>query len=319
MNIRFFLDSPYAAFRGRNAGGSRLNAQNLTLEGRPAVLSLAAYVVEAGKGHFFSHPAVGFHFIGASTVIGKIETFSITRGSPTAPRWLYAQRASKRRHPVATRHAATAPVELRRHERLSRQGSGDQGWAVRSLDTGVAVAAWSGQTISLLPRGHPDAVGLYDSSALRAGCVPSAIRPPRRTPTEMFSLGHKTGQAASAVPPQPGWKAPMRRSSASAAGYPLRDGCTAAWEFRCPLEGLVLCLRRASRRSRRRSKAWVQSTHGIPFVAARQTCHHAGLCVRVTQRSIRTSRSISGWTGSGKYRQRRCQRLPRLPPLCLPP
>ena len=32
------------------------------------------------KGHFFSHPAVGIHFINASKVIGNIETLSITEG-----------------------------------------------------------------------------------------------------------------------------------------------------------------------------------------------------------------------------------------------
>ncbi len=59
----------------------RLNAQNLTLEGQTGgFLTPTAYVVESAKGHVFSHPAVGFHFIDASTVIGKIETFSITEG-----------------------------------------------------------------------------------------------------------------------------------------------------------------------------------------------------------------------------------------------
>ncbi len=32
------------------------------------------------KGQTFSHPAIGFHFIDASSVIGNIETFSITEG-----------------------------------------------------------------------------------------------------------------------------------------------------------------------------------------------------------------------------------------------
>jgi hypothetical protein len=59
----------------------RLDAQNLTLEGQTGgFLTPTAYVVESGKGHTFSHPAVGFHFIDASTVIGYIETFSITEG-----------------------------------------------------------------------------------------------------------------------------------------------------------------------------------------------------------------------------------------------
>lgn len=58
-----------------------LSAQQLTLEGQTGgFLTPTAYVVYGEKGHFFSHPAIGFHFIGASAVIGDIETFSITEG-----------------------------------------------------------------------------------------------------------------------------------------------------------------------------------------------------------------------------------------------
>lgn len=60
---------------------SQLSAQYLTLEGQTGgFLTPTAYVVESAKGQFFSHPAVGFHFINASAVIGNIETFSITEG-----------------------------------------------------------------------------------------------------------------------------------------------------------------------------------------------------------------------------------------------
>ena len=60
---------------------SRLAAQNLTLEGQTGgFLTPTAYVVYTEKGQIFSHPAVGFHFIDASAVIGNIETFSITEG-----------------------------------------------------------------------------------------------------------------------------------------------------------------------------------------------------------------------------------------------
>jgi hypothetical protein len=59
----------------------RLNAQNLSLEGQTGgFLTPTAYVVLTEKGHAFSHPAVGFHFIEAAKVIGNIETFSITEG-----------------------------------------------------------------------------------------------------------------------------------------------------------------------------------------------------------------------------------------------
>ena len=59
----------------------QLNAQHLTLEGQTGgFLTPTAYVVESDKGQVFSHPAIGFHFINASKVIGNIETFSITEG-----------------------------------------------------------------------------------------------------------------------------------------------------------------------------------------------------------------------------------------------
>jgi hypothetical protein len=58
---------------------SRLMAQNLTLEGQTGgFLTPTAYVVYTEKGHTFSHPAVGVHFIDAAKVIGDIETVSIT-------------------------------------------------------------------------------------------------------------------------------------------------------------------------------------------------------------------------------------------------
>ena len=57
----------------------QLNAQYLTLEGQTGgFLTPTAYVVYMEKGEKFSHPAVGFHFINASAVIGNIETLSIT-------------------------------------------------------------------------------------------------------------------------------------------------------------------------------------------------------------------------------------------------
>ena len=60
---------------------AKLAAQHLTLEGQTGgFLTPTAYVVYAEKGQFFSHPAVGFHWIDASAVIGNIETFSVTEG-----------------------------------------------------------------------------------------------------------------------------------------------------------------------------------------------------------------------------------------------
>lgn len=59
----------------------RMAAQHLTLEGQTGgFLTPTAYVAYTEKDHTFSHPAIGFHFIDAASVIGKIETFSITEG-----------------------------------------------------------------------------------------------------------------------------------------------------------------------------------------------------------------------------------------------
>jgi Protein of unknown function (DUF3034) len=56
-------------------------AQQLDLEGQTGgFITPTAYVVYSAKGAFFSHPAVGFHFVDASSVIGDIETFNITEG-----------------------------------------------------------------------------------------------------------------------------------------------------------------------------------------------------------------------------------------------
>ena len=59
----------------------RVNAQQLTLEGQTGgFITPTAYVVESAKGHTFSMPAIGFHFVDASAVIGNIETFNIAEG-----------------------------------------------------------------------------------------------------------------------------------------------------------------------------------------------------------------------------------------------
>ncbi|MGH9562347.1 MAG: hypothetical protein ACRD3S_12920, partial [Terracidiphilus sp.] len=59
----------------------RLAAQYLTLEGQTGgFITPTAYVVYADKGQTFSHPAVGFHFVDASSVIGFVETFNVTEG-----------------------------------------------------------------------------------------------------------------------------------------------------------------------------------------------------------------------------------------------
>jgi hypothetical protein len=56
-------------------------AQNLTLEGQTGgFITPTAYVVYGEKGTFFSHPAIGYHFIEANQVIGNVHTFSVEEG-----------------------------------------------------------------------------------------------------------------------------------------------------------------------------------------------------------------------------------------------
>lgn len=63
------------------AASAQLFAQHLTLEGQTGgFLTPTAYVLYTEKGHLFSHPAVGYHFIGASKVIGNVHTFSVLEG-----------------------------------------------------------------------------------------------------------------------------------------------------------------------------------------------------------------------------------------------
>jgi len=60
---------------------SRLNAQHLTLEGQTGgFLTPTAYVVFTEKGKTFSHPAIGYHFINTSAVIGNVHTFNFVEG-----------------------------------------------------------------------------------------------------------------------------------------------------------------------------------------------------------------------------------------------
>ena len=63
------------------SGTARIHAQNLTLEGQTGgFITPTAYVVLSEKGHTWSHPAIGYHFVNASNVIGYVHTFSIEEG-----------------------------------------------------------------------------------------------------------------------------------------------------------------------------------------------------------------------------------------------
>jgi hypothetical protein len=62
-------------------GVPQSGAQNLTLEGQTGgFITPTAYVVYSAKKQFFSYPAVGYHFVNSSKVIGNIHTFSIAEG-----------------------------------------------------------------------------------------------------------------------------------------------------------------------------------------------------------------------------------------------
>ena len=81
MNVRVSLKLLLCALSLCTISPLRLAAQYLTLEGQTGgFLTPTAYIVDMKQGEKFSHPAVGFHFINSSTVIGNIETFSITVG-----------------------------------------------------------------------------------------------------------------------------------------------------------------------------------------------------------------------------------------------
>jgi hypothetical protein len=84
VNVKIIIPSTIAAaFLVATAfmAVSQLDAQNLTLEGQTGgFITPTAYVVYSAKKQFFSYPAIGYHFVNASKVIGDIHTFSIAEG-----------------------------------------------------------------------------------------------------------------------------------------------------------------------------------------------------------------------------------------------
>ena len=70
-----------SAFAAALLTANRANAQNLTLEGQTGgFITPSAYVVYSDEHKLFSHPAVGYHFVNSSAVIGNLHTFSIEEG-----------------------------------------------------------------------------------------------------------------------------------------------------------------------------------------------------------------------------------------------
>ncbi len=192
---------------------SLLYAQNLTLEGQTGgFLTPTAYVVYGEKGHFFSHPAVGFHFIDASTVIGNIETFSITEAFANRAEVGYTRSVHQLGN--STNPAAGAFSNLWDfngmnvfHGKVVALKDGQGGAWVPGIAVGGVVRTddkfVSGAAI-------PEAVGLYDQFCIQTGaCTPVPIPAAKAyTNGDVYVAVTKTW----AKPPVPflinlGWKA----------------------------------------------------------------------------------------------------------------
>ena len=114
-----------------------LVAQNLTLEGQTGgFLTPTAYVVYSAKDHLFSHPAVGYHFVDTSKVIGDIQTFSIVEG--------FANRAEV---------GYTRSVHLLGDSNVPSEGAFSQLWNYNGMNifNGKVVAIKDGQFGPLTP------------------------------------------------------------------------------------------------------------------------------------------------------------------------
>ncbi|MGA7341424.1 MAG: hypothetical protein WBE72_02090 [Terracidiphilus sp.] len=114
-----------------------LHAQHLTLEGQTGgFLTPTAYVVYTAKGQFFSHPAVGYHFINSSQVIGDIQTFNIAEG--------FANRAEA---------GYTRSVHLLGNSNVPADGAFSQLWNYSGMNifSGKVVAIKDGQFAPWVP------------------------------------------------------------------------------------------------------------------------------------------------------------------------
>ena len=82
MSLRNLLNlSVFSILAVALLSSPRSKAQNLTLEGQTGgFITPTAYVVYSAKKQFFSYPAVGYHFVNSSKVIGNIHTFNIAEG-----------------------------------------------------------------------------------------------------------------------------------------------------------------------------------------------------------------------------------------------
>ena len=109
----------------------QMTAQHLTLEGQTGgFLTPTAYVVFSDKGQTFSHPAIGYHFINTSKVIGDVQTFSIVEG--------FANRAEV---------GYTRSLHLPGNSNVPAQGAFSQLWNYDGMNifSGKVVAVKDGQ------------------------------------------------------------------------------------------------------------------------------------------------------------------------------
>ena len=213
------------------------SAQNLTLEGQTGgFITPTAYVVYSAKDKFFSHPAVGYHFVDASNVIGNIHTFSIAEG--------FANRAEV----GYTRSEHT--------EGNSAAFSSLWHYAGMNIFNGKVVAIKDGQFGPWTP-GSARGLWCAPGQVCERRAEPGAYRVLEvATPTKTCTWRRRRRGCIRRCRfwSTSAGRRPMHRSMASAARQRvLADGCSADWAFRCRRRSRrPLCRRSDLRRSRRK-------------------------------------------------------------------
>jgi hypothetical protein len=157
---------------------SHLQAQHLTLEGQTGgFLTPTAYVVYTDKGQFFSHPTVAVHFIGAATVIGNIETFSVTEGFANRAEVGYTRSFHQLGNSVTTPGSFSNLWDFNGmnifHGKVVAIKDGQFGPATPGLAVG-GVLRTNDKFVS--GAAVPEAIGLYDQVCVQiTGCTPLPI------------------------------------------------------------------------------------------------------------------------------------------------
>jgi len=220
-----------------------LVAQNLTLEGQTGgFITPTAYVVYSAKDHFFSHPAVGYHFVDANSVIGDLHTFSIEEGVANRAEAGYTREVhwtgdsadfSSLWHYAGMNIFNGKGVAIKDGQFGPWTPGLAGGFVVRTGDKFVSGAL--GQELAGL-QGIVAAVKNYTNEDVYVAATKTWLHPP--VPFLVNLAG----------------KPPTPRSTGSAGSRRgLADGCSAGWGFRCRGRSRRrLCRRPDSRRSRRR-------------------------------------------------------------------